>query len=600
MAKILQFLGNLWNPLTETQRDVCKIVAGLGVLAPLVMLGLYLAKPRVQRWQRDQALAEARALTAKKDYRNALVAFHRVIDKSPTDVESWKLVADFLSETGSPEVLVARRNLVWLAPDDISLRLGFVLDALRFGDVNGASEVVGGVREGAREEVAFYRMAAALAYAMGRTGEFEANLEELLKRQPGDHNAALDLATLRLWGADAAKAAEARRALVELLREPDVRVRAAVELLKYVARTGTRSDADALVAVLHRIFLNRPPADPIGAGPAMAEPPGWLAVTEALKTNAAGSANDAAVLARWMAAIGQPREVLVWIDSLDAKVRRSPLVAAATMELSLMLDDAARLRPLLLDGAWGRASLETVDLAFAARWERKQGKTDDARNTWANALQSANESLPALRVLSRLAVAWGDPEGAQAAMFAVVKRYPTERWAWEALRIEYSRKQDTSKLRALYEKWVASPVANRFIEQDWVVLNFLTGQAAATVFARAEALHEAEPLDPVATLGYALSLRAQKLPREAFIVIDGLVGDDRTNPRALLWRGVLLAELGRRVEARQTLAAVEIARLLPEEVRVGREYFAQTAPEAPVSLGAAAKAASAPAATGKP
>lgn len=591
----------LWNRLTETQRDICKIAVGLLVLAPLVMLALYLAKPRVQRWQRDQALEEARAFTAKKDYRNALVAFHRVIDKSPTDIESWKLVADFLSETGSPEVLVARRNLVWLAPDDISLRLGFVLDALRFGDVNGASEVVGGVREGAREEVAFYRMAAALAYAMGRTGEFEANLEELLRRQPADHNAALDLATLRLWGADAARSTAAQQRLVELLREPEVRVRAAVELLKHVARTGSRADADALVAVLHRAFLNRSPPAGVGEpGSLQTEPPGWLAVTEALKTNAAGSANDAAVLARWMAAIGQPREALVWIDGLDGKVRRSPLVAAATMELSLMLDDAARLRPLLLDGAWGRAALETVDLAFAARWERKLGKTEDARNTWANALQSANESLPALRVLARLAVAWGDTEGSQAAMLAVVKRYPTERWAWEALRIEYSRKNDTPKLRSLYEKWVASPVVNRFIEQDWVVLNFLTGQPAATVFERAKALHAAEPLDPVATLGYALSLRAQKLPREAFIVIDGLVGEDRTKPRALLWRGVVLADLGRRAEARQTLAAVEVARLLPEEARIGREYFAQTAPEAPVSLGAAAKAASAPAATGKP
>lgn len=590
---------NVWNRLTETQRDICKIAGGLLVLGPLVLLAIYLTKPRVQRWQRDQALEEARAFTAKKDYRNALVAFHRVIDKSPTDIESWKQVADFLSEAGSPEVLVARRNLVWLAPDDISLRLGFVLDALRYGDVNGAREVVGGVKEGAREEVAFYRMAAALAYAMGRTEEFEANLEELLKRQPADHNAALDLATLRLWGADAARSAAAKQSLVGLLHEPDVRVRAAVELLKYVARTGSRADADMLVAMLHGVFYKRPPRE--GQTGAMnAEPPGWVAVVEALKTNAATSANDAAVLARWLAAIGQPREALVWLDSLGDAVRRSPLVAAAAMELSVMLDDAARLRPLLLDGAWGRAPLETVDLAFAARWERRRGKTEDARATWADALESAGDSLPALRVLARLAVAWGDPEGAQAAMLAVVKRYPTERWAWEALRIEYSRKGDTPKLRALYEKWVASPVANRFIEQDWVMLNFLTGQPAATVFERARALQAAEPLDPVATLGYALALRAQKQPREALIVLDGLVGEERTKPRALLWRGVLLAELGRRAEARQILGAVEVARLLPEEVRIGREFFSQTAPEAPVVLPKAAKAASAPAATGNP
>ncbi len=181
-------------------------------------------------------------------------------------------------------------------------------------------------------------------------------------------------------------------------------------------------------------------------------------------------------------------------------------------------------------------------------------------------------------MLARLATAWGDAEGAEAALQAVTRRFPAERWAWEALRIAYSRRQDTPKLHALYDRWAASPLANRTIEQDWIYLATLTGQTSAAVHARARALRDASPFDPVAVLGHALSLRAQKRTLEAFVAIDGLVGAERETPRARLWRGILLHELGRKAEARQTLGGVETARLLPEELRAGQEAFAQTAP----------------------
>jgi hypothetical protein len=572
-------LRSWWGARTESQRDQWRIAVVVLVLIPVGAAVYRFGRPVLHRWQRDQALDEARELAAKKDYRAALVALHRAVAKSPPDVQTWKQVADFLGEIGSPEVLVARKNLVWLAPDDLSLRLGFVLDALRFGDVAGAREAVSGVREGAREEVDFFRMAAALAYATGRTEEFERSLTELLARAPADREAALDLATLRLWGADAGRAEAARASLTELLAYPDVRVRAAVELLKHVARTGTRADANALVAELHRRWFGQPPP-PLAetAQRALTEPPGWVPVVEAMKRDAEEAAHEAAVLARWLAAIGQPREAALWLDGLADRVRRSRLVGAARLELALGLDDAERLRPLLLDGAWGRARSDTIDLAFAARWQRRAGRAANAAATWADAVASAGESLPGLRVLARVATAWGDAEGAEAAMQAVTRRFPAERWAWEALRIAYSRRQDTLKLHALYDRWVASPLATRTIEQDWVYLAALAGQTSAAVHARAQALRDASPFDPVAVLGHALSLRAQKRTLEAFVAIDGLVGAERETQRARLWRGILLHELGRKAEARQTLGGVETARLLPEELRAGQEAFAQTAP----------------------
>jgi tetratricopeptide (TPR) repeat protein len=360
------------------QRDHARLGACVVLLLLLGALAVYFGREPAKRWMRDRTLTEAKEFAAKKDYRSALVALHRAVDKNPHDREVWRQVADFLTEMGSPDVLTAKRNLLSLSPDDMSLRLGFVLDALKFGDVEAAREAANGVREGAREDVEFFRMTAALAVSTGKQGELEASLEELVRRAPGDHETALDLACLRLWGPDAARAAEARAALLRLLEVRDVRVRSAVELLKHAARTGERAEADFLVARIHEHLTGRAPTREPGSD----QPPGWFTMIERLKAEAETSAPSAAVLARWLGALGLGREAIVWLERVPERVREAAVVKAVALDLAVAVEDMERLRSGLREGAWGRLPTEAVDLAFAARWQRRASQPDHARETW--------------------------------------------------------------------------------------------------------------------------------------------------------------------------------------------------------------------------
>lgn len=571
-------LRGWWAFLTEMQRDHIKVGATITVFLLVAGVGYYWSRPHLRRWERDQALEQAKDFAAQRDYRNALLALQRAMEKDANDVSGWTQVAEFLSELGSREVLVARRNLVTLAPDDLSLRLGFVLDALRFGDVDAARQAFSGVSEGAREEVSFFRMAAAIAYVAGKTAELEGSLEEIVRRAPTDHSAAMDLATLRLWGPDAARAQAAKQNLVVLLKQPDVRVRASVELLKHVAQTGTRDEARTLVAVLHARLIGRPAPQPTATGAeALTEPPGWTAVVEALKREGIRWAHDAAVVARWLSTIGQSREALVWLDTAEEKIRRSLVVSAAALELAVTINDVERLRPLLLQGAWGNGRADAIDLAFAARWQRQMARPLNAQATWSDAIAASADSLPALRVLTRLAMAWNDSEGARAAMLAIIDRFPSERWAWETLKLEYARKQETPKLWQLYDKWTRAQPDNRVVAQDWITLSVLTGQVTSGVHSRARELFQNTPTDVPSAIAYALSLRAQKRPADALAVLEKLSTADQAIPRVVLWRGVLQADTGQKSAARATLASVASAKLMPEEIYAMREASAAAA-----------------------
>lgn len=568
-------LHSAWTYFTDEQRDVAKLIIGIVVLGGIGSAAYIWGRKPIRLWQRDKALAAAREFIAKKDYASALSALRRAADRNPNDIEVWRQVADFLGSTGSPDVLVARRNLVELSPDDLSLRLGFVVDALRYGDVMTARDVYSGVRDGEREEVAFFRMAAAIAYATGQTDVLEKNLDEILKRSPGDRQAMMDLVLIQLWGADADKARAAKSSALELLKNPEVRVRGSVELLKYTARNGAPADMRELVSQLNISFFGRPP--PAVNNPNPNEPPGWIALVEGIKQQAAGSAQEAAMVARWLSSLGQTREALVWIDTLGEGIRRSPLVSAAALELSIIIDDADRLRVLLLNGAWGRAAPETVDLAFASRWQRRLGHFSNAQATWGDALASAGNSISALRVLTRLATAWGNNDDAQAAMQLVIVRFPYERWAWEALRLEYSRRQDSPKLFELYDKWVRAQPDNRVVAEDWIVLGLLLDHTTPAMLTRARTLRQTDPESAVARLGYALSLRTQHHPAEALAQLNILPDADKQLPRIALWRGVLLLETGDKTEARATLNRIDHSRLLPEEVAIWREFSGQAA-----------------------
>ncbi len=547
MAKMKDY----WHWATEGQRDMIRLGVFLVVLILLMVAAFSFGKPWWHRWQHGQALVQAHEFARQRDYRSTLLALRRATELAPDDISTWKEVANYLSELGLPEAVVARQNVAVLAPQDIGLRLAVVTEALRFGQTEVAEATAAGINTASRQEVAFHRLAAALAVALGRSQELEEHLAAIVAVSPGDDQARFNLTAVRLWSGDVTASTQAQAELETLLDSKPVRIRTALELLKYAARTRDPAWVDRLVSLL---------LDRFGAPAGMmqvvvkGEPLGWYAWLDTLKSSAAVSGpDDVARVARWLGDIGQARETLLWIEGLPSKMRDSPDVASAAADLAASVDELRRLGALLRAGAWGTWPEDAITLALASRVQELRVSKLRAQQTWIDAVTACDDSLIGLRALVRLAAAWRDEPGEELALETIIKRRPQALWACDALRVIYARRGDLPKLWQLYDSWTQRVPGDLKVRIEWVRLGCILGSVSPEMVKQVEAWFDATPGDPAAMLAWAQVLWQQNRAREALPLLVLMPAGQKDKPGVIFWLALVQANLGQKEAARASL-----------------------------------------------
>jgi thioredoxin-like negative regulator of GroEL len=559
-------LQGWWRESSVLKREVVALAVGVVVLAG-VGFGLWqVGRGPYREWQKRKAVEEARARVEAGDHRGALLAFRRATQMSPGDIETWREVAEFLAGIGSGEVLVARKNLVRLAPEDTALRVALVAESLRQGATGEAREQLRALDEEAREDADYHRMAAALALMLGRTEELEGHLEALVAAEPGDLAARHNLAALRLWGVDEAKAKEARAVLMDLLGEREWRVRAGLELLKAAGASGSPAEADRVVAAVVRAL------NPAGAAGVLArvepgEPPGWAGMLEALRGAAAERSNDAAAFAVWWSGLGAAREAEAWLGGLPAEIAGDEAVRSVRAGLLVRTRELAKLDAVLQEGAWGPVRREVLSLAMAARLQAEAGARSRADGTWGDAVGAAGERAVDLRVLARLAGVWGEAGWSVQAMWPLAEGHARERWVLDALRVLLATRRDTEGLWRLYSIWAVRAPEDTAVVATWVMLGALLDRMNATQVAAAERLRTEEGL------GAALAVVAADWRRgrtgEAAAGLARLGPEAEGQPKVDFWRAVVSLQAGDVEAAEGWLKAVDMRGWLDAEVRLG-------------------------------
>ena len=528
-----------------------RLGVGLAGLVLLASLALVFGKPSWRHWQHGQALAQAHEFARQRDYRSTLLALRRATELASDDIGTWKEAANYLSELGLPEAVVARQNVAVLAPQDISLRLAVVTEALRFGQTEVAEATVDGINAASRQEVAFHRLAAALAVALGRTQELEEHLAAIVAACPGDDQARFNLTAVRLWGGDETVSTQAQGALEELLKSRPVRIRAALELLKYAARSRDPARVDRLVSVL---------LDRFGAPEGMmqvvvkGEPVGWYAWLDTLKHNAADSGpDDVARVARWFGDIGQSRETLLWIEGLPPQLRDSMEVASVAADLAASVEELRRLGSLLRAGAWGTWPEDAITLALASRVQQLRLSQLRAQQTWTDAVTACDDSLVGLRALVRLAASWHDEPGEELALETIVQRRPQALWACEALRVIYARRGNIPKLWQLYDGWTQRVPGDLRVRAEWVRLGCILGSISPEMVKQVQDWFGGNPGDPAAMLAWAQVLWQQNRTREALPLLVLLPSEQKDKPGVVFWLALVQADLRQKDAARVSL-----------------------------------------------
>jgi len=437
-----------WEELSYGQQRRLRTLAILALLALAAPVVYVAARPAVNHWRHRQALAQAEKFERQEDYRSAVLALHRATLIAPDDLETWRRVARLLDALGVSDALVAHENIVALAPDDPQARAALAAAALRFGSAETTRRALEELKRDPAQRPAYLRLSAELARALDDLPGYEAALAELARAQPDDAEVRFNLAALHVAKPSAAEQNTGRDALIALLDQPRVRVRAALELLRLAARRRDPTFAGAVVtAIITRAGDGTvaPAVDP------------WPALLAALQRAAlAGGEADAARVAQWMASVRRAPEALTWLEHLPEPLRTAPAVCDIAAELAARTDDAARTRRLLLAGAWGAWPTEAIDAALATRAEQLATHPLAARTRWQAAVRYAEQSPLALRNLARMARLWRDDESIEIATKAALALQPRSPWANRELRDIYFARGDTAKLLAHYRAWLAA------------------------------------------------------------------------------------------------------------------------------------------------
>jgi hypothetical protein len=536
-ASLSQAISRWRDRLTEAQWDSVRVLA-VGAALLVGGYGLYrAAHPFWARWQNRQALAEAQRFADQKDYPNLVLALRRATELEPNDLATWQETARELAEIGSPEAIAAREQAARLAPGDEAMRVAWVEEALRFGRYDAAQAALAGFSAAAQREVAYHRLAVALATAEGGELEIERQLAALIAVEPGNLNARFTYAALRLWNADPVGAAAARAALSELQREPSVRIRATIELLAEAARQRDPARIEAVLGRSVGIFAPGTLRDFHGANS-----PAWNALLTGMQRAAeSGPPSDAALLARWLADLGRRPAALAWLQGLAPAERDDSTVRDIAAELSAEESDLSALARLLGQGAWGVWPAAARSLALEARAQMQHGEAAKGRETWQAAIAASAGSLTGLRALGRLAVAWHDADGAEGAWSAIIARDPRAAWAYAALRGSYLARHDRGRLMALYTRWVTLAPRDDRLAAEWITLACVLDRITPDMALRARML---SPDVPGAAAAQAAILWRRGDAAGAAAILAGVPAAEKAQPDTAFWLALVDADLG--------------------------------------------------------
>lgn len=530
---------------------------GVGLLVVAVGLGLWLA-PRLERNLSARSVREAQEMLRDQDYRRAQLLLEQAVQSNPGDFQTRRELAKFYEDAGSPRGLIIWRQLIEAEPSNDADRVAYASFALLMNDLAAARSALAGVGAAGRTTVEYHRAVAGLALRDGDQKKLEGELAELAVLEPDNQRAQFNHAAIELaMGAGApARGDEAIRVLAKLARGDQLRIRATLELI----RADSRARAPNYAALAEQILPARHGAESFLAW--AAPPRGLIDLIAYMENQPKPQPEDAALLADWMRRQGLVSEAAFWLSQLDPRVQRTVSVLAVRAACSVQLRDWRGLENTLRAGAWGRASDEALDLAFAANLQRESRHEEHGKDTWNDALDSAGGSLESLHVLLRLAGEVGWTEATSLTLERLVKVNPHEIQAWNALVAIDIAQGATQRLVQRYDAWHRAEPANPETKGGLAWLEVLLAKRNPPVSLDPD---PAEKGDAAWAAAQALRLHQRGRDGEALASLEGLNRAQQGDRRVLLIRGLILSGMGRRSESDKSLTAAAASPLLPEE-----------------------------------
>ncbi len=518
------------------------------------------------RWRETHLEKQAQEFAAHGDDASAVLVARRVLALDHRNIVVTRVMAEAADRARSPEAITWRKAVVAIEPHSSENYLALAVTALRCGQLTLAAHSLEKVTGKARDAARYHQIAGAIALGEKRTAQAEEHFAAAAGIEPKNHQAALNLATVRLTSGSAGTVDGARANLRRLAAQSDVQLPAwralAADALAHDHRSEAATYATQLVAHSSRSLPDRL----LLLEATLGTDSGVAALRDA-QTLAAETAPSAAELIIWMNRRELAQQALVWSASLPGAIRDAQPVPIAIAESLSCTRDWAALSRFVLGKNWRdqdafRFAIENHAQQHSTSGEPAAAAAADA--AWRSALKLASTRPDQLASIAQLEEGWGYRTQAEEAWWLLASGSTNAREALGALQRFYKTARDSrGLLRVAKRALELNP--NDFVAANNCASLGLLLHSDNSSRRLAAKLHAEYPASAALAATYAFALHTEGKTADGLKIIGGLNEAQLRDPAVAAYYVVMLVANGDTERALNFLPAAKKAALLPEE-----------------------------------
>jgi tetratricopeptide (TPR) repeat protein len=548
-------------------RDWKTITICLVLLLALLAGGGYVARKGYVSIRQKRLIKQAKEFLTKSEEKKALLSLQRALRINPKDVEANRLMANLAEAARSPATLMLRGRVVELVPDSTEDRLALARAGMIFGDPIAATNALAGIRDADKKTSAYHNLAGTIFAGMRQFDVAETHFTQAATLEPTNPAPRLNLAVIRLQQTNAQDLASARASLKELTAVPQVRSAALRELLGDALRHQQTNTALSLSADLLK-ETNAPFSDKLLRLDVLriAHSPEFNPSLGKFQAEAAAEVARVAELATWQMTRLGPDSTLSWFARLPAVTRTNTPVALVTAEAYMALKQWKNLQTTLEPLNWG--DLELMRHAYLARALRGQDLASSAKTEWEQSMKLAGGNKNALTMLLRMTAQWRWENEAEEILWAIVNRFPAEKWAVAALNQAFYMSGRTRSLMGLYSQLAKTNPKDLDLQNNLAMAALLLDAQEIKPHDIARDVYAKANTNASYASTYAFSLYLQDKPKEALQIFQKIDPKKLEDPSNANYYGLILKAAGNPAEAKKYFALGAKAPMLPEEKKL--------------------------------
>jgi tetratricopeptide (TPR) repeat protein len=543
------------------------------VCCSAVLLTGYAGYRSYKVWKAHHLMSLGRDFLAKSDRKNAVLSVQEVLASDPRNLEATRAMAQFAEASRAPGAVLWRSRVVELAPHSLPDRLALVQTALTMHDYATATNALEAVDSADKQTAAYRNIAGMVAATTGHPGEAEKQFLEVIRIDPNDVSAQLNLAVVRLHRTNKVELEAARDTLHKLAGNPtnsNLRCMAMRELTLDAMGYG---DAAGSLSLSKQLTLetNSEFSDQILRLEVLRElrQPEFRQYLTNCQREATTNQAKTYELARWEMTKVSVQEALSWLQTLPKNAQTNQPATLLIAECYTASKDWKSLHGWLEKQRW--AEMEFLRHALMSRALRGEDLAASSKTEWEQALKLANAQKQSLVMMLGMAAQWGWLSEGEELLWTMFNRFPDEKWAKRALTKTLFEEGETRSLMQLFEQELKRTPSDLSAKNNLATVALLLNAKELKPFDLAQEVYNQHPDNPsfAATYGFALYLQGKT--NEALKIMQKVKAQDLDIPAIAGYYGVILKGAGDRPNAKIFLAKASRSRFLPEE----RKLFTQ-------------------------